>query len=57
MFSSAMYNDGDFALNHYLPYTLVPFYPLFQQRGGKRVERNQVDWEVSFIDLLFRTQL
>lgn len=47
-FTSAMYNDGDFALNHYLPYTLVPFYPLFQQRGGDRVERNQDDWGVSF---------
>jgi chromosome transmission fidelity protein 18 len=43
-----MYNDGDFALNQYLPYTLVPFYPLFQQRGGDRVERNQDDWAVSF---------
>jgi hypothetical protein len=43
-----MYNDGDFALIQYLPYTLVPFYPLFQHRGGDRVERNQADWEVSF---------
>jgi len=41
-----MYTDGDFALNQYLPYTLVPFYPLFQERGGERVERNQADWEV-----------
>ena len=46
-FSSAMYSDGDFALNQYLPYTLVPFYPLFQERGGDRVERNQADWDVS----------
>ena len=48
IFTSAMYNDGDFALNQYLPYTLVPFFPLFHQRGGDRVERNQDDWEVSF---------
>ena len=41
-----MYTDGDFALNQYLPYTLVPFYPLFQERSGERVERNQADWEV-----------
>jgi len=41
-----MYSDGDFALNQYLPYTLVPFYPLFQERSGERVERNQADWEV-----------
>ncbi|KAF8163574.1 P-loop containing nucleoside triphosphate hydrolase protein [Crassisporium funariophilum] len=44
-FSSAMYSDGEFALLQYLPYTLVPFYPLFQERGGARVERNQADWE------------
>lgn len=42
-----MYTDGDFALIQYLPYTLVPFYPLFQERSGERVERNQADWEVS----------
>ncbi|KAJ7510162.1 P-loop containing nucleoside triphosphate hydrolase protein [Mycena galericulata] len=45
MLSAAMYSDGDFALNQYLPYTLVPFYPLFKERGGQRVERSQVDWE------------
>lgn len=43
--STKMYLDGSFALSQYLPYTLVPFYPLFQERGGQRVERNQADWE------------
>ncbi|KAG6854551.1 hypothetical protein C0991_004887 [Blastosporella zonata] len=43
--SSGMYTNGDFALSPYLPYTLVPFYPLFQERGGPRVERNQADWD------------
>ncbi|GLB34690.1 putative holliday junction DNA helicase ruvB N-terminus [Lyophyllum shimeji] len=43
--SASMYSNGDFALSPYLPYTLVPFYPLFQERGGERVERNQADWE------------
>lgn len=47
MLSAAMYSDGDFALSPYLPYTLVAFYPLFQERGGPRVERSQVDWDVS----------
>lgn len=47
-FSSAMYNDGDFALSPYLPYTLVPFYPLFQERGAPRVERGQEDWDAGF---------
>ncbi|KAJ7286133.1 P-loop containing nucleoside triphosphate hydrolase protein [Mycena rebaudengoi] len=46
MFSAAMYSNGDFALGQYLPYTLVPFYPLFKERGGsQRVERDQADWE------------
>ncbi|KAK0463823.1 P-loop containing nucleoside triphosphate hydrolase protein, partial [Desarmillaria tabescens] len=43
--SAAMYSEGEFALSQYLPYTLVPFYPLFQERGGPRVERDQLDWE------------
>ncbi|KAF8077688.1 P-loop containing nucleoside triphosphate hydrolase protein [Lyophyllum atratum] len=45
MLSTGMYSNGDFALSPYLPYTLVPFYPMFQERGGERVERNQADWE------------
>lgn len=46
-FSATMYADGgDFALQMYLPYLLVPFYPLFQERGGARIERDQADWEV-----------
>ncbi|KAJ4487676.1 P-loop containing nucleoside triphosphate hydrolase protein [Lentinula aciculospora] len=44
-FSSAMYNDGDFALSPYLAYSLVPFYPLFQERGAPKVERGQQDWD------------
>ncbi|KAF9036642.1 hypothetical protein BJ165DRAFT_1504858 [Panaeolus papilionaceus] len=44
-FSSAMYSDGDFALHPYLSYMLVPFHPLFQERGGEKVERNHTDWE------------
>ncbi|PPQ67464.1 hypothetical protein CVT24_011521 [Panaeolus cyanescens] len=44
-FSSAMYTDGDFALQPYLSYTLVPFHPLFKERGGEKVERNQTEWE------------
>ncbi|KAK0211032.1 hypothetical protein DFS33DRAFT_1296980 [Desarmillaria ectypa] len=44
-FSSAMYSEGEFVLSQYIPYTLVPFYPLFQERGGPRVERDQSDWE------------
>ncbi|KAG1761712.1 hypothetical protein EDD22DRAFT_895225 [Suillus occidentalis] len=44
-FSSVMYTDGDFALHTYLPYFLVPFHPLFRERGEKRVERDSSDWD------------
>lgn len=46
LISASMYGDADFTLVHYLPYFLVPFYPLFQERGGERVQRNQADWDV-----------
>lgn len=45
-FSAAMWGDGEFALAPYLPYTLVAFYPLFQERGAPKVERSSDDWEV-----------
>ncbi|KAL1762152.1 P-loop containing nucleoside triphosphate hydrolase protein [Schizophyllum commune] len=44
-FSAAMWGDGEFALAPYLPYTLVAFYPLFQERGAPKVERSSDDWE------------
>lgn len=43
--SSSMFADGDFALLPYLPFTLVPFYSLFQARDSERIERNYSDWE------------
>lgn len=46
LLSAAMYSDGEFALAQYLPYTLVPFFPLFNERGGPKVERNSADWDV-----------
>jgi chromosome transmission fidelity protein 18 len=45
-FSTAMYNAGEYALGPYLPFSLVAFFPLFQERGGPKVERDQADWEV-----------
>jgi chromosome transmission fidelity protein 18 len=44
--SGLMYNEGIFELHQYLPYLLVPFYPLFQERGRQPVEKSQTDWEV-----------
>jgi chromosome transmission fidelity protein 18 len=46
MLNSAMRNDRDYGLMPYLPYSLVPFFPLFQERGATRIERPKQDWEV-----------
>jgi chromosome transmission fidelity protein 18 len=51
-FSATMYSDGDFGLHAYLSYLVVPFYPLFQERGGQRIERDQADWEVRYFTKL-----
>lgn len=42
-----MYSDGDFGLIGYLTYLLIPFFPLFQERGAARIERDQEDWNVN----------
>ncbi|KAH9950273.1 P-loop containing nucleoside triphosphate hydrolase protein [Amylocystis lapponica] len=43
--AGAMYAELEFELMQYLAYPLVAFYPLFQERGGPRVERPHVDYE------------
>lgn len=48
--SSAMYADGDFGLQAYLPYLLVPFHPLCRERAGNRVERDSTDWDASTLN-------
>lgn len=53
--SSAMYADGDFGLQAYLPYLLVSFHPLCRERAGKRVERDSTDWEASPSNLCVTT--
>jgi chromosome transmission fidelity protein 18 len=45
--SGTMYTEREYGVHQYLSYTLVPFSPLFQERGGPRVERPKADWEVS----------
>ena len=45
--SGEMRLEREYALREYLPYTLVPFYPLFQERSAPKVERPKADWEVS----------
>lgn len=46
-FSGAMRSEREYSLLPYLSYTLVPFYPLFNERGGPKPERPKADWEVS----------
>ncbi|KAI0723775.1 P-loop containing nucleoside triphosphate hydrolase protein [Cerioporus squamosus] len=41
----AMRAEREYALLPYLSYPLVAFYPLFQERGGPKVERPKADWE------------
>ncbi|TFK91791.1 P-loop containing nucleoside triphosphate hydrolase protein [Polyporus arcularius HHB13444] len=41
----AMRAEREYALLPYLAYPLVAFYPLFQDRGGPKVERPKADWE------------
>ncbi|KAI0063440.1 P-loop containing nucleoside triphosphate hydrolase protein [Artomyces pyxidatus] len=43
--SGSMRSEREYALLPYISYSLVPFYPLFQERGGVRVERPKADWE------------
>ncbi|KAI9458284.1 P-loop containing nucleoside triphosphate hydrolase protein [Russula earlei] len=43
--SGSMRAEREYGLLPYLSYTLVPFFPLFQERGGPRVERPKADWE------------
>ena len=49
--SSSMRAEQEYGVLQYLPYTLVPFFPLFQERGGPRVERPKADWEVRSVSL------
>jgi chromosome transmission fidelity protein 18 len=44
--SGSMRAEQEYGVLQYLPYALVPFFPLFQERGGTRVERPKADWEV-----------
>ncbi|KAF8512266.1 P-loop containing nucleoside triphosphate hydrolase protein [Gautieria morchelliformis] len=45
MLSGTMRSEREYALMPYLPYTIVPFFPLFAERGGPKIERPRADWE------------
>ena len=46
LLSNGMRSEREYGLIGYLPYMIVPFYPLFQERGAQKVERPKADWEV-----------
>ncbi len=55
--SGEMRTEREYTLMQYLPYMLVPFYPVFQERGAQKVERPKADWEVCFWQTLFLLSL
>lgn len=46
LMSGEMRTEREYSILQYLPFMIVPFYALFQERGGRRVERPKADWEV-----------
>ena len=46
MLSGEMWTEREFALAEYLPFMLVGFYPLFQERGRPKLERPKATWDV-----------
>lgn len=44
--NGAIRTDREYGILPYLPYTLTAFHPLFKTKGGGKVERPKVDWEV-----------
>ena len=46
MLSGAVRSDREYAVMPYLSYCLVPFYILFAERGGRRIESSKADWEM-----------
>ncbi|EJD53229.1 P-loop containing nucleoside triphosphate hydrolase protein [Auricularia subglabra TFB-10046 SS5] len=43
--SGVMRTEREYAMLQYLPYLVVPFFPLFSERGAPKVERPKADWE------------
>lgn len=44
--NGAIRTDREYGIMPYLPYALTAFHPLFRTKGGGKVERPKVDWEV-----------
>ena len=46
-----MRSEREYSMLQYLSYLLVPFHPLFSERGAQKVERPKADWEVRHLSL------
>jgi len=46
LMNGAIRADREYDVLPYLPYILTAFHPLFRMKGGGKVERPKVDWEV-----------
>ena len=46
IFNSMMRTEREYGVLGYLAYPAVAFFPLFQERGGPKIERPKADWEV-----------
>jgi chromosome transmission fidelity protein 18 len=46
LMSGEMRTEREYSIIQYLPFMVVPFYSLFQERGAQKVERPKADWEV-----------
>lgn len=57
--SGTMRSEKEYALMPYLPYTMVPFFPLFAERGGPKVERPKTNWEVrrAYLEVYIRSMM
>ncbi|KAJ3484589.1 hypothetical protein NLI96_g5531 [Meripilus lineatus] len=45
LMAGEMRSEREYSMLQYLSYMLVPFNPLFSERGGEKVERPKADWE------------
>lgn len=54
LLSNGMRSEREYGLMGYLPYMIVPFYPLFQERGAQKVERPKADWEVRHLRTMMK---
>jgi chromosome transmission fidelity protein 18 len=53
LYTTGLWQDREYAIMPYLSYTLAAFHPLFATKGGPKLERPHMDWEVGLSDHLW----